>query len=74
MSLYVDDFKIAGHKANLSRMRKALGQDLDPEDSTPFDGSVYLGCSQRNVPVPKQLLENKADLCQAITEHVEHGV
>ena len=54
-------------------MRKALGADLYLEDSTSFDGNVYLGCSQRTVPVPIQLLDNKADLYQAITENVGHG-
>ena len=52
LSVYVDDFKIAGLASNLAKIRKALGQDLDLEDSTPFNGNVYLGCSQRNIPVP----------------------
>ena len=52
LSVYVDDFKMAGNKDNLAAMWSLLGKSLDLEPSVPFSGNVYLGCGQKDVKVP----------------------
>ena len=46
--VYVDDFKLAGPKANMKRGWELLRQDLDIEPEKVIDskGAVYLGCRQ----------------------------
>ena len=46
LSVYVDDFKLAGNRANLQPMWDILSKRLDLDPPTPLDGSVYLGCCQ----------------------------
>jgi hypothetical protein len=62
LSVYVDDFKMAGNKANLAKMWKKLGTLLELEPPTPFDENVYLGCGQQNIEAPSQLTKEKLEL------------
>ena len=55
-SVYVDDFKMAGKAANLSKMWKRLGELLDLDIPTAFRENVYLGCGQHDIKPPKQML------------------
>ena len=48
LSVYVDDFKLAGNKANIPKMWRKLKEKLDLEPPTPFHDSVYLGCGQED--------------------------
>ena len=41
LSVYVDDFKMAGLKQNLASMWKKLGERLDLEPPVPLHGNVY---------------------------------
>ena len=43
LSIYVDDFKMAGNKNNLKSMWKQLTTKLDLEEPVPLNGNVYLG-------------------------------
>ena len=51
LSVYVDDFKMAGIKRNLAPMWARLRDELDLDPSVPLDNSTYLGCRQNNVQV-----------------------
>eukprot|EP00973_Karenia_brevis_P049342 6845048-Karenia_brevis.AAC.1 len=53
LSVYVDDFRLAGDKRNISAMRVELKKHLDLDEAPPLDGSVYLGVQQRDIPPPK---------------------
>ena len=46
LTIYVDDFKLAGLKANISHGWKILRQGLhiEPEQRITVAGAVYLGC------------------------------
>ena len=46
LSVYVDDFKMAGRKDSLAKMWKILGTKMELEPSVPLIGNVYLGCGQ----------------------------
>ena len=59
LSVYVDDFKMAGKKENLAKMWSTLGKDLDLEKPVSLDENVYLGCGQKTVKMPAGLLEQK---------------
>ena len=62
LSVYVDDFKMSGNKANIKDMWKSLGQKIDLEPPVPLDGNVYLGCGQTEIRPDKQLVAEKAQL------------
>ena len=48
VSVYVDDFKMAGRKAAEKEMWDILREDLDLEDPVPLDGSTCLGVGQKD--------------------------
>ena len=52
LSVYVDDFKMAGKAANISGMWAELRKHLDLEAPTRLVDNVYLGCSQKDIPPP----------------------
>ena len=45
MSVYVDDFKMAGNKANLQAMWRTLRKNMDIDEPVPMEDNVYLGCA-----------------------------
>ena len=45
LAVYVDDFKMAGPKANMNKGWKAIRNGVTMEDPTPF--GLYLGCTHR---------------------------
>ena len=60
LSVYVDDFKMAGKKENIKPMWKDLmdaGLDLEPP--TPLNGGVYLGCGQADIEPPSNFIKQK---------------
>lgn len=65
VSVYVDDYKMAGTKENIKPMWQALRKksDLDPEVS--LHGSVHLGCQQNDVEAPQSLKAEKSELMKA---------
>ena len=58
LSLYVDDIKLAGKKQNLDPMWKILNQEVDLGEPTSFLDHVYLGCTQRQCQVSKDIVDN----------------
>ena len=66
LSIYVDDFKMAGNAANLKPMWEAIGKRIELEEATPFHQSNYLGCQQYDVEPDLKLLEKKTQLIEDI--------
>ena len=62
LSVYVDDFKMAGKKTNIAPMWKKLREKLDLEPRVSLSSNVYLGCGQREIPVQKDLQTGKTEL------------
>ena len=59
LSVYVDDFKMAGKAENLPKMWEQLGKKLILDPPTPLHHNVYLGCGQQNIEPPAGLLAEK---------------
>ena len=57
LSVYVDDIKLAGKKHNLDPMWKVLNKEVDLGDPTSFLDHVYLGCTQRQCDIGKDIVD-----------------
>ena len=57
-SVYVDDIKLAGKKQNLDPMWKLLNKEVDLGEPTSFLDHVYLGCTQRQCEISKDIVDN----------------
>ena len=53
---------MAGKAAAVSPMWKQLSKHLDLDPPTKFDGGVYLGCGQHDVPIPVDLVVEKQEI------------
>ena len=58
LSVYVDDIKLAGKKQNLDPMWKLLNKEVDLGEPTSFLDHVYLGCTQRQCEISKDIVDN----------------
>ena len=58
LSVYVDDIKLAGKKQNLDPMWKLINKEVDLEEPTSFLDHVYLGCTQRQCEISKDIVDN----------------
>ena len=58
LSVYVDDIKLAGKKQNLDPMWKVLNKEVDLGEPTSFLDHVYLGCTQRQCEISKDIVDN----------------
>ena len=58
LSVYVDDTKFAGKKQNLDPMWKVLNKEVDLGEPTSFLDHVYLGCTQRQCEISKDIVDN----------------
>ena len=56
--MYVDDIKLAGKKRNISPTWKILMKDVDLGEPTSFLEHVYLGCTERECPISKDVVDN----------------
>ena len=56
--VYVDDIKLAGKKQNLDPMWKVLNKEVDLGEPSSFLGHVYLGCTQRQCEISKDIVDN----------------
>ena len=61
LSVYVDDIKLAGKKHNIDPMWKVLHKEGDLGEPTSFLDHVYLGCTQRQCEISKDVVENYRD-------------
>ena len=57
-SVYVDDIKLAGRKQNIDPMWKVLNKEVDLGEPTSFLDHVYLGCTQRQCEISKDIVDN----------------
>ena len=58
LSVYVDDLKLAGKKHNLNQMWKVLHKEVDLGEPTSFLDHVFLGCTQRQCEISKDIVDN----------------
>ena len=58
LSVYVDDIKLAGKKQNINLMWKVLNKEVDLGETTSFFDHVYLGCTQRQCEISKDIVDN----------------
>ena len=56
--MYVDDIKLAGKKQNINPMWKVLDKEVDLGEPTFFLDHVYLGCTQRQCEISKDIVDN----------------
>ena len=55
--MYVDDIKLAGKKQNIDPMWKVLNKEVDLGEPTSFLDHVYLGCTQRQCEISKDIVD-----------------
>jgi hypothetical protein len=53
---------MAGNATALTKMWAKLGKYLDLEPPIPLEQNIYLGCGQKNIPLPKKLIAEKEAL------------
>ena len=58
LSVYVDDIKLAGKKQNIDPMWKVLNKEVDLGEPTSFLDHVYLGCTERQCEISKDIVDN----------------
>ena len=58
LSVYVDDMKLAAKKQNIDPTRKVFNKEVDLGESTSFLDHVYLGCTQRQCEIRKDIIDN----------------
>ena len=58
LSVYVDDIKLAGKKQNIHPMWKVFNKEVDLGEPTSFLDHVYLGCTQRQCEISKDIVDN----------------
>ena len=61
LSVYVDDFKMAGIAKNLAGAWKEIGKFLELEPPTEFHGGTYLGQVQYDVEVDNSLVQKQKE-------------
>ena len=62
LSVYVDDFKLAGWKTNIAPTWAQLRKYINLDPPVSLDGDVYLGCGQNNISPPQSIIKEKHDL------------
>ena len=58
LSVSVDAIKLAGKKQNIHPMWKVLNKEVDLGEPTSFLDHVYLGCTQRQWEIRKDIVDN----------------
>ena len=58
LSVCVDDIKSAGKNQNIVPMWKVLNKEVDFGEPTSFLDHVYLGCTQRQCEISKDIVDN----------------
>ena len=77
-SVYVDDIKLAGKKQNIDPMWKVLNKEVDLGELTSFFDHVYLGCTQRQCEISKDIVDNyramfESRICAERTEKIPYS-
>ena len=58
LSVYVDDINFTGKKPNIDPMWKVLNKEVDLGEPTSFLDLVFLGCTQRQCEISKDIVDN----------------
>ena len=76
LSVYVDDFKMAGKRENIGGMWDKItkaGLEIDPP--VPLHNNVYLGCGQEDVTTEHRLVSIKNEmLTRLMNAEVKNGI
>ena len=70
LSIYVDDFKMAGDAQNIAPMWKRLGEKLELEPPVSMDGNVYLGCVQNDFKPSADMVAAKTKMVKELLDNV----
>ena len=65
LSVCVDDIKFAGKKQNINPMWKVLNKEVDLGEPTSFLDHVYLGCTQRQCEISKDVVDNNRNMFES---------
>ena len=71
LSVCVDDIKLAGKKQNIDPMWKLLNKEVDLGEPTSFLDHVYLGCTQRQSEISKDIVDNYRTMFESRISAVE---
>ena len=72
LSIYVDDFKMAGNASALPKMWARLQKKIDLEPPVKMDGNVYLGCGQDEIsPDPTMIAEKRKMFSDLLTPTIK---
>ena len=63
--MYVDDIKLAGKTENIEPTSKILMEDADLGEPTSFLDHVYLGCTQRECQISKNVVDNYRNMFES---------
>ena len=66
LSVYVDDIKLAGKTENIELTWKILMEDVDLGEPTSFLDHVYLGRTQRERHISKDIVTNNRDMFESM--------
>ena len=58
LSVFVVDIKLSGNKQNIDPMWKVLNKEVDLGEPTSFLDYVFLGCTQRQCDISKDIVDN----------------
>ena len=58
LSVFVDDIKLVGEKQSLDPMWKVFNKEVDSGEPTLFLDHAYLGCTQRQCEISKDIVDN----------------
>ena len=72
-SVYVDDIKLAGKKQNIDPMWKVLNKEVDLGEPISFLDHVYLGCTQRQCDISKDIVDNYRAMFESRTEKLPYS-
>ena len=64
--MYVDDIKLAGKKQKIDPMWQVLNKEVELGEPTSFLDHVYLGCTQRQCEISKDVVDNYRTLFESI--------
>ena len=65
LSVKVDDIKLAGKKQNIDPMWKVFNKEVDLGEPTSFLDHEYLGCTQRQCEISKDIVDNYRTLFES---------
>ena len=65
LSVYADDIKLTGKTQNIHPMWKVLNKEVDLGEPTSFLDHVYLGCTQRQCEIRKDIVDNHRTMCES---------